>query len=151
MLFMCCGYWNYNAQGAFVIIFFICSDIYNCLRSLCTAAIRTENAKEKRKFSLERAFVLKYFLYGHPRNFKFKQKYKQYGLCFQTIFPFLMTMLYSCKLVWKTKLFTTFHQLKMMYGTTRILLLLNFSSETTYKSRHVVYQKGRSQNREHFV
>ena len=34
-----------------------------------------------------------YFLYGHPKNFKFKQKSQQYGPCFQTISPFLMTMI----------------------------------------------------------
>ena len=33
-----------------------------------------------------------YALYGHPRYFKFKRKYQQYCPCFQTIFPFLMTM-----------------------------------------------------------
>ena len=38
-----------------------------------------------------------YALYGHPRYFKFKRKYQQYGLCFQTIFPFLMTMIHNCK------------------------------------------------------
>ena len=37
--------------------------------------------------------VLMYALYGHPRYFKFKQKYQQSGPCFQTIFPFLMTMI----------------------------------------------------------
>ena len=31
-------------------------------------------------------------LYGYPRYFKFKRKYQQYGSCFQTIFPFLITM-----------------------------------------------------------
>ena len=36
--------------------------------------------------------VLIYALYGHPRYFKFKQKYQQYGPCFQTIFPFLVIM-----------------------------------------------------------
>ena len=36
--------------------------------------------------------VLMYDLYGHPRYFKFKRKYQQYGPCFQTIFSFLMTM-----------------------------------------------------------
>ena len=36
--------------------------------------------------------VLMYPLYGHP-NFDFKQKCQHYGLCFQTIFPFLMTMI----------------------------------------------------------
>ena len=28
-----------------------------------------------------------------PRYFQFYRKYQQYGLCFQTIFPFLMTMM----------------------------------------------------------
>ena len=36
--------------------------------------------------------VLMYALYGHPRYFKLKRKYQQYEPCFQTIFPFLMTM-----------------------------------------------------------
>ena len=36
--------------------------------------------------------VLIYFLYSHPRYFKLKQKYQQYGPCFQNIFPFLMNM-----------------------------------------------------------
>ena len=47
ILLIYCGYPNYNAQGAFVIIFFICSDFYSCLRSLCTVAVRTENEKKK--------------------------------------------------------------------------------------------------------
>ena len=34
-----------------------------------------------------------YALYGHPRYFKFKRKYRQYGPRFQTIFLFLTTML----------------------------------------------------------
>ena len=29
----------------------------------------------------------------YPRYFKFKRKYQQYSPCFQTIFPFLMTMI----------------------------------------------------------
>ena len=33
-----------------------------------------------------------YALYGHHRYFKFKRKYQQYGSCFETIFPCLMTM-----------------------------------------------------------
>ena len=36
--------------------------------------------------------VFMYALYGHPRYFKFRRKYQQYGPCLQTIFPFLMTM-----------------------------------------------------------
>ena len=49
MLLICYGYPNYNTQGAFMIIFFICSDLYNCLRSLCAVAITTENEKAKKK------------------------------------------------------------------------------------------------------
>ena len=33
-----------------------------------------------------------YALYGHPGYFKFKRKHQQYGPCFQTVFPFLMTI-----------------------------------------------------------
>ena len=58
MLLTCCGYPDKYAQGAFVIIFIICSDLHNCLRSLCTVAIRTEHEKEKRKSSLQAAFSL---------------------------------------------------------------------------------------------
>ena len=49
----------------------------------------------QRKSSLQAPIfaVLMYFLYGLPRNFKFKQKYQQYDLYFQIIFLFLMTML----------------------------------------------------------
>ena len=34
-----------------------------------------------------------YVLYGDPNYSKFKRKYQQYRVYFQTIFPFLMTML----------------------------------------------------------
>ena len=45
LLMICCCYAaNYNAKGAFVIILFICSDLLNCNRSICTIAIATENA-----------------------------------------------------------------------------------------------------------
>ena len=37
--------------------------------------------------------LLMYALYGHPRYSKFKRKYRQYGPCFQTIYPFLMAMI----------------------------------------------------------
>ena len=33
-----------------------------------------------------------YSLYDHTRNFKLKEKYQQYGPCFQDVFPFQMTM-----------------------------------------------------------
>ena len=42
--------------------------------------------------------VLMYSLYGHPRYFKFKRNYQQYAPCFQTIFPFFMTMILINKL-----------------------------------------------------
>ena len=44
---------------------------------------------------------LMYSLYGHPKYFKFKLKYQQYGPCFQTNFPFLMIMI---TFIWKTHL-----------------------------------------------
>ena len=51
------------------------------------------------KVAIFRCFsVLMYALYGHPRYFKFKRKYQQYGPCFQTIFPFLMTMFKFAKI-----------------------------------------------------
>ena len=79
LLLICCGYANYSAQGAFVIIFFTCSDLLNCLRSICNVAIRTRQHQShlhEKKSSLQAAIfaVLMYSLYGHPRNFKFKQK-----------------------------------------------------------------------------
>ena len=97
LLLICCGYANYSAQGAFVIIFFTCSDLLNCLRSICNVAIRTRQHQShlhEKKSSLQAAIfaVLMYSLYGHPRNFKFKQKYQQNSPLFQTILPFLMTM-----------------------------------------------------------
>ena len=52
MLLICGGYPNYNAQGAFVIIFFICSDLYNCLRSFCTVLVKLA-ALPKRNFLYE--------------------------------------------------------------------------------------------------
>ena len=35
--------------------------------------------------------------FRHPGYFKFKRKYQQSGTCFQTVFPFFMTMIYLCK------------------------------------------------------
>ena len=90
MSLICCGYANYNAQEAFVIIFIMCSGLHNCLRSLCTVAINTENKrkKEKKKKKILTASslfaVLMCFLYDHLRNSKFTTKYQQHGPCFQT-------------------------------------------------------------------
>ena len=91
MLLICYGYPNYNAQGAFMIIFFNCSDLYNCLRSLYAVAITTEKEKEKKFLIASSLFVV--LTYFHPRNFKFMPKHQQYGPCFQAIFLFLITIL----------------------------------------------------------
>ena len=40
---ICCGYANYNVQGAFVITFLICSGLLNFLRSFSTIVIRTKS------------------------------------------------------------------------------------------------------------
>ena len=44
--------------------------------------------------------VLMHALYDHPRYFKFQRKYQQHGPCFQTIFPFLMTMIFRSMKTW---------------------------------------------------
>ena len=44
LLLMFYGYTNYKAKGAFMIIFFIYSNLLNCLRNVCTVAIRTKLA-----------------------------------------------------------------------------------------------------------
>ena len=46
-----------------------------------------------------------YALSGYTKHFKFKQKYQQHGPYFQTIFPFLMTMIIQSiekKQLWKS-------------------------------------------------
>ena len=43
--------------------------------------------------------VLMYSLYDYPRNLKFKQEYQQDCLCFEIIFPFVMTMYQHSMLV----------------------------------------------------
>ena len=83
-----CGYAeNHNSQGAFVIIFFICSDLPNFLRSVYIITIRTKKAKTSLESTIFAALMS--FLYGHPRMFKLK--YQQHGPFFKTIFPFVMT------------------------------------------------------------
>ena len=49
---------NLKLTGSICDNLFHLSDLYNCLRSLYTVAIRTENEKEKRKSSLQAAFSL---------------------------------------------------------------------------------------------
>ena len=44
LLLMFYGYTNYKAKGAFMVIFFIYSNLLNCLRNVCTVAIRTKLA-----------------------------------------------------------------------------------------------------------
>ena len=58
LLLICCGYPNSNAQGAFVITSFICSDLFNCLESTCTVAIRTKNSLS----SIQVIFTKKIFI-----------------------------------------------------------------------------------------
>ena len=83
---------NYNTRGAFAILFLICSDLLNCLRSLSNMVITTESVAKtaSKSFSLSNSSqkspffaVLMYTLYGHHRYFKFKRKYQRYGPCFQ--------------------------------------------------------------------
>ena len=71
----------YNTQGALLIIFFICSDLLNCLRSVSTIVITTESGSTSFKVIFTKQFL------------KFKRKYQRNGPCFQTIFPFLTTMI----------------------------------------------------------
>ena len=93
------GYANCNAQGQFG-IFFIYSDLLNCLRSVCTVVIRTtkmakiaSKSSPQRKSSLQATIfsILIYSLYGHPKKFKLKQEYQR------PVFPFLMTMVMITK------------------------------------------------------
>ena len=49
MLLIRSDYVNYNVQGAFVIIFFICSDLLDCFWSVCTIAMRTKNDQNRVK------------------------------------------------------------------------------------------------------
>ena len=69
--------------------------------------------------------VLMYSLYGHPRYFKFKRKYQQYGPHFQTIFPFLMIMLV---MIFKT----LFHVIKLFYLITNHLWVVNSGLDPEY-------------------
>ena len=64
-----------------------------------------------------------------PRKFQVQAKIPT----IRPVFPILMTIQYSCKLVWQTRLFTTFHQFRV--------LLLNFSYETKDKSSHPFTKK----------
>ena len=122
LLLICCGYPNYNAQGAFVIIFSICSIFSNASEAFALQQYERKMAKAALKLSPQRKILtasshfhcfdvfpvrlpqkfqvssmvtseISSFLYGYLRNFKFKQKYQQHGSCFQTIFQFLTTML----------------------------------------------------------
>ena len=75
ILFICCGYPNYNAEGAFVMIFFICSDLDNCLRNFCTVAIRTENEKKIESPRCKQPFCyFNVFPVRPPQKFKVQAK-----------------------------------------------------------------------------
>ena len=105
---ICFGYaTNYNTQRAFAIIFLICSDLLNCLRSTGTIVVTTESVFTMKFFTetVKAAIfaVLMYSLYGHCVNITFKRKYQQNDPCFQTIFPFLTTMKWH-DMTWHVKI-----------------------------------------------
>ena len=50
---------NYNTRGAFVMLFLICSDLLNCLRSLGTMVITTESALNSLKVIFTSQFPTK--------------------------------------------------------------------------------------------
>ena len=121
-------------------IFFICSNLYNCLRSLCIVAIRMENEKENRKSLLQAASLLfRCFSCIHlfPRNFKFKPKYQR------LLFPDYLSVSYDYAVKLQTcvtsEVVYYLPSIKDDVGTIRIFFLLNFNYETKYKSSHVVY------------
>ena len=59
-LLLICGYSaNYNTQGAFVIIFLICNDVLNCLRSVGTIVITTQIGKSSLKIIFTKQFLTK--------------------------------------------------------------------------------------------
>ena len=123
---ICCGYPNYNAQGALVIIFFICSDLQNCLRSLCTVAIRTGNEKEKENPHCKRSFCcFDVFPVRPTQKFQVQAKIPTIRPVFLDYFSVSYDYPVKLQTCVTKRLFTTFHQLKMIYGNVRILLLLN--------------------------
>ena len=50
---------NYNTRGAFMIIFLICSNLMNCLRSVGTRAITTESGWNSLKVVFTKQFITK--------------------------------------------------------------------------------------------
>ena len=79
---------------------FISSDLLNCLRSICTIVTTTIIAKKTLKSSPLIKFSLKAVIFHSlnvvpvqpPQKFMLKHKNQQYDLCFQTIFPFFITI-----------------------------------------------------------
>ena len=111
-IWLVCGWFVAGLAGLWVVygwfewlvggfeIFFIYSDLLNCLRSVCTVVIRTtkmakiaSKSSPQRKSSLQATIfsILIYSLYGHPKKFKLKQEYQR------PVFPFLMTMVMITK------------------------------------------------------
>ena len=85
----------YNTQGAFAILFLICSDLLNVPQKPWYHSHHNRKWLKQPKSYLHwtiphkrRLFfaVLRCVLYGHPRYFKFKWKYQQCGYCFLTSF-----------------------------------------------------------------
>ena len=100
LLFICCAYPNYNAEGALMIIASICSDFFSCFRSVCTIVIRTETVWEsspQRKSSLQSSHFCCSDIFSVRPTPKISSSSEiimagyciQYEPCFQTIFPFL--------------------------------------------------------------
>ena len=58
ILLICCGYLNSNIQGAFVITFFICSNLLQLPQKPLHCSNKNGKWKEKRKSSLQAAFLL---------------------------------------------------------------------------------------------
>ena len=139
ILLICYDCPNYNAQEAFVIIFIIGSDIYNSLRSLCTLAIRTENEKEKRKSSLQANFSL-FWCISCTATPEILVQNKIPTI--RPLFPDYLSV--SCDYAVKLQTCVTnefvyyLSSIKDDVWYNAILLLLNFSYETKYKSSHVV-------------
>ena len=61
-----------------------------------------------------------YALYNHPIYFKFQQKYQQYGPCFQTIFPFLTTILQHSKKNLSELQLLYFHEVSLQYSSKKV-------------------------------
>ena len=123
-------------------IFFIWSDLCNCLRSLCIVAIRTENEKENRKSLLQAASLLfRCFSCITFVSQKFQVQAKIPTI--RLLFPDYLSVSYDYAVKLQTcvtsEVVYYLPSIKDDVGTIRIFFLLNFNYESKYKSSHVVY------------